>query len=163
MVLDCGEDKCDAHEEYGFTVCCEDFRRRETEFIKAVIANAKDEYEADGVKNRVIVCHVPFTEPCEPPFNIERELYAEWAKLLKENIRPQFMLSGHLHKFYVKESASVNADINQPCPLVVASETQKDSTFWGGALTLYSGKVTVEFTSSEGDVFPDKHNIVFKN
>ena len=161
MVLDCGEDKCDANKEYGFTICCEDFRRRETEFIKDVIANAKIEYEADGVKNRVIICHVPFTEPCNHPFDIERELYAEWAKLLEENIHPQFMLSGHIHKFYVKESSSENADVKQLCPLIVASKIEKDSPFWGGALTLYTDKVTVEFTSSEGDVFVDKYNIVF--
>ena len=48
LVMDCGEDKADSHEEYGYTVCCEDFRRRETEYLKAVIQNAKVEYEAEG-------------------------------------------------------------------------------------------------------------------
>ena len=34
IVLDCGEDKDDSHAEYGFTVSCHDFRKRQIEFIK---------------------------------------------------------------------------------------------------------------------------------
>ena len=62
MVLDCGEDKPDDHIEYGHTICCEDFRKRELEFIKKVIENAHKEYEAEGIKTKIIVAHDPFTE-----------------------------------------------------------------------------------------------------
>ena len=62
MVLDCGEDKADEHEEYGNTICCDIFRRKETEFIKDVIANREQEYLAPGVTCRMVISHIPFTK-----------------------------------------------------------------------------------------------------
>ena len=72
MVLDTGEDKDDGHIEYGGTVCCHAFRKRETRFIEKVIANADNEYNAEGVTHRLIIAHNPFTCVLKPPFNIER-------------------------------------------------------------------------------------------
>lgn len=41
ILLDCGEDKIDAHPEYGNTVCCHAFREEETEYLKQVIENKR--------------------------------------------------------------------------------------------------------------------------
>lgn len=161
MVLDCGEDKPDDNEEYGHTICCEDFRRRETEFIKDVIKNSRAEYEAEGVKNRLIISHVPFTEKFTPPFDIEEDVYTEWCRLLSEHIKPQIMICGHIHKAYISHIGSEKDDKGQPCPVIVASKTQKtEGPFFGGAITLLEDSCNVKVTGDEGEILFDE-NIVF--
>lgn len=149
IVLDCGEDKDDNHPEHGHTVCCTDFRQRQTAFIREVIENRKAEYEADGVKNRLVVCHIPFTEKNDPPF--EEDIYAEWTRLLREHIHPQLMLCGHIHECYVSEVGCERDYRGQPCPVVVASNPEPDGSFWGGGLTLLPNRCRVEFTHSNGE------------
>ena len=161
IVLDCGEDKPDAHEEYGNTICCEDFRRRETDYLKEVIENCKSEYQADGVKNRLVICHVPFTEKFKSPFDIEEDTYSEWCRLLREHIKPQLMLCGHIHNAYVSRVGCEKDDKGQPCTVVVASKKdEKKNYFLGGALTLYSDRCNVKFTDSDGNVSTDE-DVIF--
>ena len=152
MVLDCAEDKPDTNPEYGFMNCCEDFRRRETQFIKDVIANKENEYAAEGVKNRIVICHNPFTQVLKPPFNIEGETYTEWARLLGEYIKPQFMLCGHMHNVYVSHIGSQWDDLGQPCPVIVAAQKRKDMPYCGGAITLTPDHCKVVFNDNEGNV-----------
>ncbi len=97
LVLDCGEDKADDNPEYGGTVCMHDFRERETEYIRSVIADKENEYAAPGVEHIVLICHIPFTFRQEPPFDIEDGIYSEWSKLLREHIKPEILLYGHIH------------------------------------------------------------------
>ena len=150
MVLDCAEDKPDDHIAYGHTNCCEDFRRRETEFIKSVIDNAKNEYEAPGVENRIVICHNPFTHTPPPPFDIEIEVFSEWARLLRENVKPQIMMCGHTHKSYV---TPVGGDLDhkgQPCPVIVASEVSADGTeYIGGAIEITKDLCNVKFINQD--------------
>lgn len=148
LVLDCGEDKSDSHPEYGHTVCCEDFRRRETEFIRTVIQNAEQEYAAQGVRNRIVIVHTPFGERHEPPFDIEEETYAEWTQLLREYVKPQLMLCGHVHKCYVTNPGDERDFLGQTWPVVVASERGGDKPFVGGALILREDGCEVRFTDS---------------
>ena len=72
IVLDCGEDKDDSHEEYGHTICFHRFRQKETEFLRRVIANAETEYNAPVIKTKLVISHIPFTCVHEPPFDIEQ-------------------------------------------------------------------------------------------
>ena len=161
IVLDCGEDKPDDHAEYGHTICCEAFRRRETEYIRQVIENCKTEYEADGVENRLVVCHVPFAEKFDSPFDVEEETYTEWCRLLREHIRPQLMLCGHMHKAYITYPGGEKDDKGQSCPVVVASQINHEKDlFWGGAITLGKDFCNVKFTDSNGDVTQEE-NILF--
>lgn len=150
LVLDCGEDKGDFNEEYGNTVCCADFRRRETEFIRSVVADCKHEYEADGVQNRLVIVHNPFTQRYAGKFDIETDTYREWAGILREHVHPQLMLCGHTHKCYITHVGDERDALGQPCPVVVASRPQKDGPFWGGALTLSPQGCRVTFTNSDG-------------
>ena len=150
MVLDCGEDKPDDHAEYGHTVCCEAFRQRQTEFIRDVIAHAASEYEAAGVENRLVICHTPFTYTPAPPFDIELETFTEWSRLLRQHVKPQLMLCGHVHRCYVTPVGGELDHKGQPCPVVVASEPRKDGRFFGGAIELWTDHGTVTFTDQEG-------------
>ena len=157
LVLDCGEDKPDTNAEYGNTICCADFRRRETDYIKKIIANSNDEYLAEGVTNRIVIVHNPFTQTFNPPFDIEQETFGEWAKLLKDHIKPQFMLCGHVHKCYISPVGSERDHKGQPCVVITASRPQKEGPFGGGAITLDSDGCRVVFNDSDGNVFGDEY------
>lgn len=159
IVLDCGEDKTDDHPEYGFTVACEAFRRRQTEFIKNVIKNADSEYAAEGIENRVVICHNPFTRQLGDPFNIEEETYREWAKLLRDNVKPQVMICGHVHECYIDKVGCERDHLGQPCTVVAGSRPEKEK--WVGALfSVSSNKCNVKFTDNFGEVLQDE-NICF--
>ena len=157
VVLDCGEDKSDDHKEYGNTICCEDFRRRETEFLKQVVARSESEYAAEGVKNRLVFSHIPFTEKFRYPFNIEEETYSEWCRILREHIKPQLMVCGHLHKSFISPVGSEKDDKGQPCPVVVVSQLDRENKYYqGGAITLREDGCNVKFTDSDGKVSLDE-------
>lgn len=151
LVMDCGEDKADSSPEYGHTICCEDFRRRETAYLKSVIANAKHEYEAEGVTNRLVIVHNPFTETFEAPFDIEIDTFTEWARLLEAHIKPQLMLAGHTHHCYISEIGSEHDHKGQPCPVICGSRPENER-FIGGAFTLYEDGCRVVFNDSNGEI-----------
>ena len=141
LVLDCGEDKEDHHPEYGGLVCCHDFREKETEYIKEVIQNASDEYNAPGVKHKFVICHIPFTAPEKGDFDIEREVYAEWTTLLRNYIKPEMILSGHTHTWEIYACESDKDAYGQPCPVVVGSakaNTEEGIYFAGAGLEFSS-------------------------
>ncbi len=150
IILDCGEDKPDSHEEYGGTVACHCFRNRQTEFIKRVIENRKNEYENKDIKTRLVISHNPFTYLQEPPFDIEREIFSEWARLLKENVKPDLMISGHLHGVFIKNPGEDMDHLGQPCPLVVGSDI-KDNYFVGAGFIFNGEKTKVEITDSDSN------------
>ena len=158
VVLDCAEDKADDNVEYGHMNCCEDFRRRETEFLKNLIADSKNEYEAEGVQNRIVVVHNPFTQTFNPPFDIEQETFGEWSRLLREHVKPQIMICGHVHKAYISHVGSETDHKGQPCPVIVASERSKtDTPYIGGAITLNVDGCDVVFNDHTGKVTYEEH------
>ena len=147
VVLDCGEDKTDDHEEYGGTICCSAFRARETAFLERVCA--EQAYLADGIRTRVVLVHHPFTFLPGDPFNIELSLYTHWGKLLREHIRPDVMLCGHLHTLGVHEPGGAFDHLGQPCTVVVAGKPG-DGWFSGAGIVFGDGQITVQFTDSDG-------------
>ncbi len=158
LVLDCGEDKPDGNPEYGHTICCHSFREEETQFIKDVIKNAENEYGAQGVKYKMVICHVPFTQVTKPPFDIEQDIYKEWAKLIGENIKPQVMMSGHTHFLDVYRVGGEYDHLGQFCDIVVAANPFYTSTmrieekFEGGGLVLNNDCIDVVFTNQDKEV-----------
>ena len=152
IVLDCGEDKLDSHAEYGNTVCCHEFRLRQTEFIKAVIKNAENEYLAEGVQYRTVISHIPFTHNLGGEFEIEKELYSEWARLLGENIKPHIMIQGHTHRISVNKVGSEFDSYGvQPCAAVIASQLDSKG-FAGCGFTFGKGKIEITAVSDRGKV-----------
>jgi len=161
LLLDCGEDKPDRNAEYGHTICFHQFRLQETEFIKNVIENAEREYAADGVKYKIVISHIAFTHICEPPFDIEQELYGEWARLMREHIKPDLMLFGHHHITRISPVGSDFDHQGQPCTAIVGSKPIFDDknghSFIGCGVTLMdNGKKRVVFNDDKGTVFTDE-------
>ncbi len=149
LVLDCGEDKEDNHPEYGGLVCCHDFRLEETEYIRQIINNAKEEYEQDDVEHKLVVCHIPFSSLGEGIFDIEREIYSEWVRLLREHIKPELILSGHEHVWEIYECGSEKDAFGQSCPTVVGSSldrSEKGIYFAGTGLEFSQDEVKITFT-----------------
>ncbi len=166
LVLDCGEDKPDDHREYTGTVAFHPFRERESKFIEQIINNKADEYEADGVKYRMVLCHVPFcydnTEECkgERPFDIEKELYTDWCSKIRENIKPDFSLFGHLHVTEVCPSGSELDNKNLGGNIILggkpAGRSGTSGNVIGTALTVDNSGTRVRFTDSKGSISADK-------
>lgn len=155
IVLDCGEDKPDESIEYGGVNCCHNFRQRETAFLEKVIANADNEYNAPGVKFKLVISHINFTEPHKPPFNIEYDTYGKWCSLIRENIKPVAYFHGHIHRNYVSLPGGESDIFNQGAPVIVAGvpvRKENESGFTGGAVTLTAKKLTVSFISNTGAV-----------
>ena len=158
IVLDCGEDKPDDHEEYGHTVCFSHFRRMETRFLERVVKHAATEYQAPGVRRRVAICHVPFSHIHKPPFDIEQDTYAYWTKLLREEIKPHAMLCGHLHRTRVHYPGEPFDDFGQPCPIIIGGNphgkyVEEEAHLFDGAAIVWEGNsVKVYFTNQDREV-----------
>jgi len=157
MVLDCGEDKDDTHPEYGGTVCFHDFRLRQTDFIRRTIQNRACEYAAPGVKHRIVVCHIPFTCRYTPPFDPDPGIYAEWTRLMREEIEPEVFIFGHHHVTEIWRKGSERDAYGQPCDAVVGaspvlSPDPEKRAFVGTALTLSEDGVHVVFSDHNGAV-----------
>ncbi len=151
LCLDCGEDKRDSNPEYGCTVACHTFRLEETEYLKSLINNSGSEYNEESGLIKLVIVHAPFTHRYEPPFDIEEEIYREWAKLLRESVKPDLMLCGHTHKFGIYEPGGSYDDYGQPCKIIVASEVDKGNRFAGAGLVLKNDSVKITFTDNTGN------------
>ena len=157
IVLDCAEDKLDTNEEYGDTVCCHFYREAETEFLKAVAES--DEYKAEDIKHRLVICHAPFTyrdRLSDGLFDIENEIYSRWVKILNEKIKPDFLLAGHKHDCCVFHPSDKEDAYGQNFPTLVGakpSALNDESGFTGTAITL-SDKTEAVFTDNLGNSEP---------
>lgn len=154
ILVDAGEDKMDFNAEYGSTVACHPFRIEQQKMIEKTIKNAGEEYEAEGVIYRMVISHIPFTFKKRPVFDIERDLYTNWSTLIRENIKPDFMLCGHTHNALISEVGSELDDLGHPCTVIVGSDVKKDENenviLSGTNINLSGSYATVTFnTDSE--------------
>lgn len=150
IVLDCGEDKDDDRPEYGNTICCHALRERQTDFIKSVIENSENEFLDSNVKYRVVIAHNPFTQLLGEPFNIESDIYKEWAALLKEYVKPDIMLCGHTHKYGLHEVGGEFDTYGQPCPVVIGSEPRREN-YIGCGIVFNGNEIKIEFNDALGE------------
>lgn len=132
VVLDCGEDKPDNHEEYGNMVACEFFREKETAFLEKIADSFENILSETGAEHIIVVTHNPFTRKYPEPFNIEEDRFSYWAKLLKEKIKPEIMICGHIHKFSLDLPGCENDAFGQPCPVVIGSQVDKGKPSFAG-------------------------------
>lgn len=149
IVLDGAEDKPDEHTVYGHLNVCHEFRLEETDFVRSVCRAGG--YAADGVEYRLIVAHSPLSYIQEPPFDIERDIYDEWLTLLKEHVKPQLFLAGHLHTIEISRDGGRldNCAVGQVCPVVIGSLPKKDN-FYACGVTLRGNAADVVFPDKDG-------------
>ena len=153
LVLDCGEDKPDNHKEYGNMVACSFFREKETHFLENLAENGDCQFAGNGVEHRIVIAHNPFTRRYPAPFNIEEATFTYWAKILKEKIKPQLMICGHIHKFSVDMPGCENDAFGQPCPVVVGSQVDKRKNYFAGCGFIFN-KNNIEI------IFNDEEKII---
>lgn len=168
LVLDCGEDKVDSHEEYGNTICCHLFRQRQTKYIEDIIRNSEKEYLADDVMRRIVLVHVPFTKKTKPQYDIEQEIYTEWADMLKNEIKPELMIVGHEHRLEIEYPGDDTDKYGHPCPIIVGSWVKypndvKDygCTYKGVGVIMENKMAKAVFTDDAGK-FYDENDIVLQ-
>ena len=150
LLLDCAEDKNDACDEYGGTICCHAFRRRQSAYLEQIVARADREYAAPGVEYRIVLSHIPFTERFSAPFNIEEELYAGWVRRLNETVRPHLLLSGHIHAAYLTLPGQEKDAYGMNFPTVVGSRVnKKEGVFAGCGVIFGGGSVRILFTDAD--------------
>jgi len=155
VLLDCGEDKPDDHPEYGFTVACHTFRKRQTTFLKNILA--KKEYEAEGITHRIVITHNPFTYVIPVPFDIEQDIYKEWIRLLGK-MKLDALLAGHLHEVkIVYPGDEYDTHKLQTFPAIIASLLNGDY-YAGCGLEFSKDGIEVTITDSEGKVL-EKHQL----
>lgn len=130
ILADTGEDKNDICASYGHSIACHQFRREETKMIEETVKSG--EYNAEGIKYRFVISHVPFTTPKKGEFNIEVDLFKKWAQLLKENVKPQLMLCGHEHATYVSYPGDSQDAIGHPCTVLIGSDVNYEGEYYTG-------------------------------
>ncbi|MCR5264847.1 MAG: metallophosphoesterase [Clostridiales bacterium] len=158
LVLDCGEDKDDASVEYGGTICMHGFRLRETEYIKRIIADSENEYAAPDVNHVVVICHIPFTYIDHAPFNIENEIYSEWSEMMRDSVKPEVMIYGHMHRAEIWRKGGENDHRGQCADAVIGGipfhkNEKRDADFIGAMIELGEEKgapIRVTFSDSKG-------------
>ena len=164
IVLDCGEDKEDTHAEYGETVACTPFRKKQTAYLRTLIEQKEKEYAAPGVMHRLVICHIPFTHTQEEPFNTAIDIYTEWSRLLREEIHPEVMICGHEHCCEIWEVGGPKDDKGQPCPIVVGAKPTREEGnsrgFIGTAFTFLPDRIEIAFTDHLGKV-REQHVLTF--
>ena len=148
LALDTGEDKVDGCAEYGHTVCCEAFREEEEAWLRGVVRRGPPR----GAKWRLLVCHNPFPHRIRPPFDIEQPRWRRWCRMLAK-VRPQAMLTGHLHECWLEPPGGAHDDHGAPCPVVCSSLVDKGAgAYTCGAVGIgEDGSVRVRFVNERGE------------
>jgi acid phosphatase type 7 len=113
LVLDTGEDKDDAHPEYGGLNDFADYRREERRWLEQAIAQP----EFQSAPFRVVFQHIPLRANGTDRYNDSR---TQWEPLLAR-ARIDFMFSGHVHTFAFREATT-----EQPFPLLIGGGPKPD-------------------------------------
>ncbi|MBO5295247.1 MAG: metallophosphoesterase [Clostridia bacterium] len=151
ILLDLGEDKEDGHKEYNGTICCHAFRERETAFFEKIVADETNEYNAEGVKHRIVISHVPFTRRDMVPDESEVSLFQKWVELLNDKVTPEFVLSGHTHWQYIAYPNGKYDDYGMKFPTVVGALVDRENPYFAGCGIIWSdGKIRVVFNDGNG-------------
>lgn len=158
LVLDCGEDKWDSHEEYGGVNAFERYRRQETAFIKNAIL--KDNRYKFALTHICPVCPIVPLDECGGIFDIERELFAEWNEYIEAK-DIDFMLCGHLHKSFVLEKDDERNTVNHYYPVIIGGEPRPDG-YAATAITLKGNGAEIKWTDENNKIFNEKE-ISFRN
>ena len=156
LVLDCGEDKPDTNKEYGNMVACSFFREKQTQFLENLAETGEQQFYGENIEHKIVIAHNPFTRRYPEPFNIEEETFTRWAKILKEQIKPELMICGHIHKFSVDMPGCENDAFGQPCPIVVGSQVDKRKKYFAGSGFVFN-KDNIEIIFNDEEKIIERH------
>ena len=80
------------------------------------------------------------------PFDIELDIYREWCKFLRENVKPHLMLCGHFHTTRVVRPGHAWDNLGEPCTVVIGSRPGKTmDEYTGTAIELTEKNATIRF------------------
>ena len=150
LVLDCGEDKPDGNAEYGHTNCHEYFRREETKYLEHLAESG--EFRLQEGKRKLVLAHVPFSERFRHPFNIEEDTYTYWCRILKDEMKPDLMVAGHIHKSYISRPGCELDAFGQPCTVIVGSSPNTKARTYAGCGIVFDGDKTTVVFSDENKI-----------
>ncbi len=151
MVLDCGEDKGDDRENLAGIGNFTPFRKRETEFIRSVNENRKNEFEAEGVENRIVLSHIRIDIDHN---DFEFDIYKEWLKMINE-ITPDLVLYGHEHTVKYIEPEQENVfGVSLKAPSLIGGDPRGDD-FKGLAITLDGDGYLARFTNKNKEILEE--------
>lgn len=151
LVLDCGEDKVDAHPEYNHSNYFETYRKEELNYIRKV--------KFGKGKYRFAVCHTSFMlkESMHDAFDIDRATYSKWAKALNEK-NLNCMFCGHIHRYLISPASNEDVQPHNYPVLTCSKVTKNFENVYGALLTFKDGKITINFKKDNGDV-PDFYEV----
>lgn len=180
IVLDIGEDHRDEYEEYSGVAKFNLYRMAQIEFLDEVLANAENEFDAEGVEHRIAICHIPITVKYT---NDHAGAFKDsWLKRLNK-MKLTMLYGGHVHELWyiepeftddmlltqVMEYSGKIEDNSQRImtkakfPAILVSKrgnTQSpldeerifDTDFIGLAVTVEEEETVMKYTDEEGNV-----------
>ena len=180
IVLDIGEDHGDDFVEYSGVAKFNDYRQEQTEFLDAVLANAENEFDAEGVDYRIAVCHIPLT--IKYGKDHAGDFKDEWVKRLNQ-MKLTILYGGHVHElWYIDPSFEAGSTLTQVVeysgketgnskrymtdadfPAILVSKRGEeqspldpekifDTGFIGLAVTVENGETVMRYTDEEKNV-----------
>ena len=160
LVLDCGEDKNDDHREYGGTAAFHTMRQEESRFLRSLFNDPAAGYLSSGVREKIILSHIPVThrnrgeEKGERPFDIEDELYSGWIDGINRNVKPDLCIAGHLHRNTVWEIDGPENHRRIGCPVLITGVPKhgKHRNCSGAAVVFSDRSIVVSFTDRHHNI-----------
>ncbi|MBO5213806.1 MAG: metallophosphoesterase [Clostridia bacterium] len=157
ILLDCGEDKEDSCEAYGHTICCHQFRQRQTKWLRQIVDGKQ--FEDPSIRYKLVISHNPFPLALKQErFDIEQDIYGEWCSILKNEIQPDLLMAGHYHKQFVSFPGDERDDhLGNPCPVAVCciprrGDAEKGTVDYhaGAGFLFENGSITCCFADCNG-------------
>ncbi len=162
ILLDCGEDKEDGCKAYGYTICCHSFRKRQSQWLHRIAEEKL--LEKSEIQYKLVISHNPFSvknpnsKSYGEDFDIEKDVYAEWCSVLKNEIRPDLMLAGHFHQQFITFPGDEKDDyLGHPSPVAVCcipcrgnSEKNTADYYCGMGFVFEKGTITCCSSDSDG-------------
>jgi hypothetical protein len=110
IVLDMGQNYNDDWYEYYGVANSEEYRYEQIDFVKDVIADKENTYDADGIEHRIAISHINTAIT-----DYEQKLFYDYFVELNTSLNQiplDIMLSGHVHEvFYVQNDYAVGDEL----------------------------------------------------
>lgn len=147
VMIDCGEDKVDTHEEYYGMAAFYKYREQEAEWLKQVIKS--DDFVS--AKYRIVICHFPLLvgNKRNDEFDGQPHLSSLILPLLKQ-CDIDLVVAGHYHPdTYVLNGANYKGQGNKFDEYIVGAHT-------GMRVDIAQGNIALKIVDHQGNVLLDK-------